>query len=330
MPTPVLRERILALVPGGVGDQILFFPTLSGLRQIFPQAEIEVMVEPRATGAYEVCPSVDTVLAFGFKEQLTLGDLSDLLGRIRERQYDLVLALGRSLWVKILLWLTGIPKRIGYAPPGPGAPWLTDPVPLKPEQYAADLYRDLLQGLGRSLPAALPQIRLKKSALDWCETERQRLFGDPNANYVLLHPGASQLSVQKGIHKIYPVTGWVEIIEAFRQKRPDLPVVLLGGGPDDEELIQQFKQQLPDLLITSPTQVGPMAGMIAGATSLLCTDSAPMHLAVATQTPLLALFGPTDPAKLLPKDGPYRVVKSKDGPIESIPASQVIETIFPS
>lgn len=329
MPAP-LRERILTLVPGGVGDQILFFPTLAGLRQIFPQAEIEVMVEPRAAGAYEVCPSVDHVLTFGFKEQLTLADLSDLLGRIRERQYDLVLALGRSLWLKVMLWLTGIPKRIGYAPPGPGDPWLTHPVPLKSEQYAAAMYQDLLQGLGYTLPLALPQIQLKKSALDWCETERKRLFGDPSANYVLIHPGASQLSVQKGIHKIYPVPQWIQIIEAFRQKRPDLPVVVLGGGPDDEALIQAFKQQLPDLPITFPKQVGPMAGMIAGATSLLCTDSAPMHLAVATQTPLLALFGPTDPGKLLPKEGPYRVVKSKDGQIDSIPASQVIETIFPS
>ncbi len=329
MPAP-LRERILALVPGGVGDQILFFPTLAGLRQIFPQAEIEVMVEPRAAGAYEVCPSTNNVLTFGFKEQLTLGDLSDLLGRIRERQYDLVLALGRNLWLKVMLWLTGIPKRIGYAPPGPGEPWLTDPVPLKSEQYAADMYRDLLQGLGQTLPAALPQIRLKKSALDWCEAERKRLFENPEASYVLVHPGASQLSIQKGIQKIYPVDRWVQIIEAFRQKRPDLPVVVLGGGPDDEALIQEFKQQLPDLPITFPKQVGAMAGMIAGSTSLLCTDSAPMHLAVATQTPLLALFGPTDPSKLLPRDGPYRVVKSKEGRIESIPADQVIETIFPN
>lgn len=329
MPATVLRERILALVPGGVGDQILFFPTLSGLRQIFPDAEIEVMVEPRAAGAYEVCPSTDTVLTFGFKEQLTLGDLSDLLGRIRERQYDLVLALGRSLWLKVLLWLTGIPKRIGYAPPGPGQPWLTDPVPLKPEQYAAAMYHDLLQGLGRAPTLSPPQIRLKKSALDWCETERQRLLGEGSSNYVLIHPGASQLSIQKGIQKIYPVASWVEIIQAFRQKRPDLPVVLLGG-PEDEDLIQQFKQQMPDLPITLPMQVGTLAGMIAGATSLLCTDSAPMHLAVATQTPVLALFGPTDPGKLLPSEGPYRVVRSPDGKIDAIAPAQVIETIFPS
>jgi ADP-heptose:LPS heptosyltransferase len=70
--------------------------------------------------------------------------------------------------------------------------------------------------------------------------------------------------------------------------------------------------------------------MIAGATLLLCTDSAPMHLAVATQTPLVALFGPTDPTKLLPSSGPFRVVRANDGKIESITPDQVLKEIFPA
>ncbi len=321
-----LAPRILALVPGGIGDQILFFPTLAGLRQRFPEAEIEVMVEPRAVSAYEVCPSVDRVLTFPFKEQLSLGDLSDLLGRIRERQYDAVLSLGKGIGAKLLLWLTGIPKRVGYAPPG--QPWLTDPVPLKPAQYAANMYHDLLQGFGISAAAGLPQIRLKKTALEWAEQERKRLLGDAGKDYVLLHPGASQLSLQKGILKIYPPANWVKVIQGFREKRPELPLVLVLG-PEDEKLADGFLSQLPDLLVSRPTQLGQLAALIAGATLLLCTDSAPMHLAVATQTPLVALFGPTDPARLLPSEGPFRAVKAADGVIDSIPAEQILQVIFP-
>jgi ADP-heptose:LPS heptosyltransferase len=54
-----------------------------------------------------------------------------------------------------------------------------------------------------------------------------------------------------------------------------------------------------------------------------------MHLAVATQTPLVALFGPTDPARLLPSEGPFRAVKAADGVIDSIPAEQILQVIFP-
>ncbi len=320
-----MRERILALVPGGIGDQILFFPTLSGLRQLYPQATIEVMVEPRAAGAYEVCPSVDRVLTFPFKEHLSLSDLSDLLGRMRDRQYDAVVSLGRSPLVRLLLWMTGIPTRVGYGTQG--WPWLTHAVPLQSEQYAAHMYQDLLQGVGHALPYITPQIRLKKPALEWSKQERQRLLGDPDAEHVVLHPGASQLSIQKGIRKIYPVENWVQIIKGFRQLRPELPILLIAG-PEDDALTETFRQALDDLLITRPARVGQLAGLIAGASLMLCTDSAPMHLAVATQTPVVALFGPTDPAHLLPPDGPFRAVRSTDQSIESISPQQVLDAIF--
>lgn len=323
-----LAPRILALVPGGIGDQILFFPTLASLRQRYPEAELAVLVEPRAAAAYEVCPSVHRVLTFPFKERLSLGDLSDLLGRIRERPYDAVLSLGRSLGVKLLLWLTGIPKRVGYAPPGPGRPWLTDPVPLKPAQYAANMYHDLVQGFGITAPAGLPQIRLKKTDLEWAEQERRRLLGDAAQDYVLLHPGASQLSQEKGIQKLYPPEKWVKVVRGFREKRPELPLVLVLG-PEDEQLAEGFLSQLPDMPVSRPAQLGQLAALIGGATLLLCVDSAPMHLGVATQTPLLALFGPTEPERLLPAEGPFRFLKAANGMMESIVPEHILQVIFP-
>ncbi len=325
-----MRERILALVPGGIGDQILFFPTLDGLRQAYPNADIEVMTEPRSAGAYEVCPSITKVLTFAaFKEQITLGDISDLLGRIRERQYDAVVSLGRSFGIRVLLWLTGIPKRVGYIQSGTGEPWLTDGVLLKQEQYAAHMYMDLLQGFDIEIPAATPQVRVMKPALDWCEQERQRLFTNPQTSYVLLHPGASQLSIDKGIRKIYPVEQWIKVIQGFRAQRPELPIVLLIG-PEDGSLADAFTEQLRDLLISRPLQLGQVTGLIAGASLLLCTDSAPMHLGVANQTPLVALFGPTDPKRLLPSEGPFRPVTSAGGDIEGITPDQILQTIFQS
>jgi ADP-heptose:LPS heptosyltransferase len=318
--------RILALVPGGIGDQILFFPTLLSLHTLYPSAQIDVIVEPRAAAAYEVCPYVDDVLVFNFKEQFSLGDVNDLVGRIRERQYDAVLSLGRRWPIRFLLWLTGIPKRIGFGEPGFG---LTDAVPLKEEQYAANLYHDLIQGFGKTLPVPPLQVRVKQPSLDWAKQERQRLLGSGETDYVLLHPGASQLSIRLGLGKVYPVHRWVEIIRAFRQRRPELPIILISG-PEDQALTSAFREHLPDLLVTSPPNIGHLTALIAGSSLLLCTDSAPMHLGVATQTPLVALFGSTDPARLLPSSGPYRAIKASNGIIDTITPEQVLQTIFPA
>ena len=56
--------RVVALIPGGIGDQILFFPTLDDLKRIYPDAQIDVVVEPRSKGAYRVSKSIHEVLLF--------------------------------------------------------------------------------------------------------------------------------------------------------------------------------------------------------------------------------------------------------------------------
>ena len=71
--------RILALIPGGIGDQILFFPTLETLKHKYPTAAIDVMVEPRSKSAYRVCPHVHEVLIFDYKDRNGLDDYLNLL-----------------------------------------------------------------------------------------------------------------------------------------------------------------------------------------------------------------------------------------------------------
>lgn len=106
--------RILALVPGGVGDQILFFPTLADLKERYPEAMIDVLVEPRAKAAYRVCPQVHEVLTFDFKDRNGPADYLNILGTIRDREYEIALSLGKNWAVGFLLWLNGIPTRVGY------------------------------------------------------------------------------------------------------------------------------------------------------------------------------------------------------------------------
>ncbi len=72
--------RIVALVPGGIGDQVLFFPTLDDLQQTYPNAQIDVVVEPRAAAAYQVSKSVQNTILFDFKGRNSLADFGNLLG----------------------------------------------------------------------------------------------------------------------------------------------------------------------------------------------------------------------------------------------------------
>ena len=316
--------RILALVPGGIGDQILFFPTLEDLKRQYPQAAIDVIVEPRSKGAYRVCPYVSDVLMFDYKDRNGLADYLNLLGIIREREYDIALSLGQRWTVGLLLWLNGIPIRVGYQT---NSSWfLTKPVPLKTEQYAAHMYHDLLQGLNIQTPCPPPKINVPKEDIRWAEAEQQRLE-IKDSGYILIHGGSSRLAQSKGIDKIYPVTKWQRIVEEIGQKQP-LPIVFLQG-PEDDEWVSKMRAVSSNLKVISPTDIGKLAATIAGANLMLCTDSAPMHLAVAVGTYTVALFGPTEAKKLLPPDSEQAIaIQSPTESIADISPETVLEQIW--
>lgn len=317
--------RILALVPGGIGDQILFFPTLDDLKRSYPDAQIDVVVEPRARDAYRVSKSVHETIPFDFKARNSLADWGNLLGTLRDREYDIALALGQRWAVGFLLWLTGIPTRVGYA--GSAGEWfLTNPVPLKPNQYAAMMYHDLLNGLGVKTPAPELAVTVPAKDIDWADAEQKRL-GIQGAGYVLIHGGSSQLAKEKGIDKIYPVESWKGILQDFEQRQPDLPLVVVQG-PEDAEFVAALTQANSKLKVTAPDDIGKLTAMIAGANLMLCTDSAPMHLAVAVKTYTLALFGPTDPKKLLPEDNRFVGIKSLTGQMADISPQTVLEKVW--
>jgi ADP-heptose:LPS heptosyltransferase len=317
--------RILALVPGGIGDQILFFPTLDDIKRRYPEAELDVVVEPRSTAAYRISKSVNKVIPFDFKDTNGPADWGNLLGVIRDREYDAAMSLGRRFGVKILLWLTGIPQRIGYAAGG-GKFLLTNPVDLDLNQYAGSMYHDLVKGLGLEGSCPPLAVNVPKADIAWAEAEQEKL-GIKDSGYVLVHCGSSKLARSQGIDKIYPPKQWQQIIQEIQKRKPNLPVVLIQG-PDDRELVDNIRSVCPDLKTISPSDLGKLAATIASANLMLCTDSGPMHIAVAVGTYTIALFGPTDPAKLLPDNGRSIALKSRTGKIADIPPSDILEKVW--
>jgi ADP-heptose:LPS heptosyltransferase len=318
--------RIIALIPGGIGDQILFFPTLEDLKTAYPNAEIDVVVEPRAKAAYHVSKSVHDVIVFDFKGSNSLADWGNLLGVIRDREYDMALSLGQRWGIGFLLWLTGIPIRIGYAGTPSAEFFLTRTVPLNQNQYAADQYHDLLKGLNINTPSPELAVSVPTKDLEWADAERKRL-GVQGGGYVMIHGGASGLSQQKGIDKIYPVESWQKIVQDFQHKQPELPIVVVRG-PEDDVIVTALLQACPTVKVTAPENVGQLVAMLAGATLVLCTDSAPMHLAIAAQTYTLALFGPTDPEKLLPKSERVLGIKSPTGRMVDLSPQMVLDRVW--
>lgn len=298
IPVDSSIRRILVVNFGGIGDEILFFPVIQSLREAYPQAHLTALVEPRCRGIMTFNPAVDEVLTLDVKGRPSLGELLEVLGTLRTRGCDLAIGSGRSPIMPLLLLLSGARYRAGYD--ANRLSWtLTEKAPCNPQQYAAEMYYDLIRSW-IPIPFRLPQASLTQADREWAKgflAEHSVTPGDP---VVVLHPGTSKLSVIKKFIKSWESAKWAELAARLHA---DGVHVVLAGGPDDAEAIADIKSKLSFRPIEAygRTQgLGQLAALIANASILVCVDSAPMHLGIAVGTPTVALFGPTDPAKLLP------------------------------
>jgi len=299
-------HKLLAINFGGIGDEILFLPVLESIKNAYPDWHITLLLEPRSKTVRDITDLIDDIKLFDIKKRPLLpGDLLELCILLREGNYDTVISSGSSPLVGCLLFLSGIRQRIGYSSSFLSKLLLTNSVPLNKNQYAASMYHDLVQGLGLTAVPVVPKIRVPPDN----ELAMQNIVGSHPLK-IVIHPGTSRLAIQKGIIKTWPASSWASLISKLL-KNPDVQVIL-AGGPDDELTINEISKAIQENLPSTGKQdsfvsaygltrsLADLAGLIAVSDLLICVDSAPMHIAVGLNKPLVAIFGPTDPKRLLP------------------------------
>lgn len=320
------QTRLLTINFGGLGDEVLFLPTLSSIREVHRDWHITLLLEPRSKSVCQITDLVDDCITFDIKkEPLLPTDLLQLLALIRRGKYDIVLSSGSSPMVAMLLFLSGIKQRIGYNSNKIAPLLLTNPVPLNRNQYAGGMYHDLVAGLGISNQAALPRVTVNAEALAKMSSQlgiTNTTAGgvDDSAGHsttgggmqrVVIHPGTSQLAIKKGIIKTWPAAHWAELIGNFLAQ--DNIEVMLAGGPDDAESIKEIQSALGEMstharfrsMYGKTANLQELVALMQLSDLIVCVDSAPMHIAVALNKPTVAMFAPTDPAKLIPDQKPF-------------------------
>ncbi len=312
-----MTDKLLAINFGGIGDEILFLPVLSSIKQAFPQLHITLLLEPRSKTIEEITDLIDEIKTFDIKKRpLMPGDFLALLNILQKGDYQTVISSGASPLVACLLFASGIPKRIGYQSGPLSHLLLSKAIKLNKNQYAASMYHDLVQGLDLPQKQVSPQIVIKENNRLAMQSILNNPAGKSVGKRLLIHPGTSKLAIKKGIIKTWPAKNWASLIKKLLL-RENLQVILVGG-PDDQEIIAEINQALDRELIALPEQqsftcaygatksLADLAAFISLADLFICVDSAPMHIGVALQKRLLALFGPTEPAHLLPPAKHYR------------------------
>lgn len=311
-PPQALRDihHIGLLNFGGIGDEILFSPVIAALRQALPHAHLTLVLEGRSATVRPLLPPVDSLVEVQVLGRSRASLFWKLLWLLRNKQFDMVIASGSTPFIPILLALSGAPMRFGFETGRISRALLTAAAPLETQGYAAAMYFALAQTAlgwltqGRNTPPAAILPTVQPPSADDMAWARGRLRPDPadTRPVVLIHPGVSLASVAKGIVKSWAPDHWAALIQRLTPHYR----VALTGGPDDRQsvaaIVAALPPQLPgfESLYGETRRLGQLAALMSVADVLACVDSAPMHMAVGLERPLVALFGPTSPSRLLP------------------------------
>ncbi len=309
--------RILALIPGGIGNQIYFFPTLETLKDKYPNAMIDVMVEPVSKSAYRVCKNVNNVIGFDYQDRSSLADYLNVLGVIRDGEYDVVISYGITWTVQLVLWLNGIPIRIQESPK---PTWLISrPVEASKQEYLPEKYHNHLKGLNIDAPSPKVKINVPQKDIDWAEAEQEYFF--LKDGYILIHSKVN----------IYPEASWNNIISDIKAKQPDLPIVLIQDSETEDEWTEKITSSNANLKVIIPPDTGKLAAIIAGANLLLSTEISSLALALAVDTHTIGLCPFSMKQKILPPDNDnYTVIESSTDNIGDIKPETVLEELWRS
>lgn len=291
-----MRKKILFINFGGLGDEILFLPTIISVKKEFPNSEITLALEPRSKGITSLTDIIDKTLYADIKGKCKFIEILKLLFSIWRNKFDIVISSGSNKFIALFLYLTFISEKYGYDSGKLSRMVLTKAVPLNKNQYAACMYHDLVRNI-TSINTLLPQISINKH--------------DVTPNTVLIHPGVSLLSVQKGMIKTISAEIWGEVVKKLADKGKK---VLLAGGPDDLKTIEVIRKNVPSDkyidLYGQTKSLKELAELISSCETFLCSDSAPLHIAVALGIKTFVIFGSTDDKKLIPQNNNVIPIKA--------------------
>lgn len=298
MPTPPEPRKILIIQPRRIGDVIVTTPVIDALRERFPDARIDFLVEPGMAPVLEGYPGLTERLVFE-KSRFLRWALD-----IRRRRYDWVLDFMNNPRTAQLTWFSGAPLRAGFRVPFWSLAYthLADR-PARPT-YAVQSKFGLLRRLGLVLPdGVLPRLTLSPGdfagAQDWWDAQKLENY----AQRVAVLP-AHRHAIRQ-----WPPEKFRALVE--RLARPGR-AFLLFGGPGEEEFLRSLAGHFKaHVFVIPPGPLRQAAALLSRCHAAATNDSGLMHLAVAVGTPTVTVYGPTWPGSWNPGVPPHRAVQAQ-------------------
>ncbi|RMF17302.1 MAG: putative lipopolysaccharide heptosyltransferase III [Gammaproteobacteria bacterium] len=311
---PTSLKRVLVIKLRHHGDVLLASPVLTALKHVAPQAHIDALVYQETAPMLEGHPALNQlhVIDRAWRRQGPVAHLKAewaLIQRLRACDYDLVIHLTEH-WRGVILTRFIQPRYAvagRYTRRANSRLWartFTHTYPLLPRRHTVQLHLDALRRIGiRPDPMPGLEIRIPESAHQSVRDKLADAGLTTSTPYIVVHP------TSRWMFKGWPPEHFSEIVDSLEARGMR---VVLSAAPTGRELsfIERVLEQSTEKPVNLAGQLSlkELAALIEGARAFVGLDSVPMHLAAATRTPAVALFGPSSEVEWGPWQSPARVL----------------------
>jgi len=286
-------ERYLVVRLTALGDILHTVPAVAALRAAHVGATIDWVVERKWAPVLEGSPAIDDVIPF---DRRSVWGALECVERLRENRYTCAIDFQGLYKSSILAALSGAARRIGFdrawAREEGAAMFYTERV-VPTGRHVVELNYSLAERAGAARPRA-PEYPLRVPA-GGAASIRARLHDlGIGGEYIVIGPGGSWRA------KCWPAERYGEFCREFEKENKMRMVVV--HGPGEKSLAEEVaRAAAPARAAVIATTIEELMGLLAHARCVVAADSGPLHLAAALGTPVVGLFGPTDPAR----NGPF-------------------------
>ena len=288
-----MASSILIVRLGALGDLVHALPAVAALRAEWPDARIDWLVDRRYAALLGLVPVIDRAVVFGPPD----GDpLRTLVRRLRGVRYDLAIDFQGLLKSAVLARLSGARTVAGFVSrqlrePAAGF-FYTRRIEGDDRAHVVRKNLSLVEALGVTVRGVASPLKVSPSAVP--DRVRELLSLGAGGRFAVVNPGAGWPNKQ------WPSGRYGRIAEHLRS-RHGLPSIVTWG-PKERRLADEVAAASGGAAVPAPaTTIADLVELCRAAALVVGGDTGPLQLAAAVGTPVVGVFGPTNPVR----NGPW-------------------------
>ena len=314
-----IKKILVIHTHGGLGDLLLSTPVFHSLKAEFKNAHLTAMVQKSFVDVISGNPKIDRVIPVTSQEKAGFSNFLKQLKSISKEKYDLGIVLWSTAREAHLMFLSGIPVRVGQAGRLLYSFMFTHRVTRRSdkgdeESHWVENQLDFLRILGFEPKDKSVFFHIPKEAEDFVE-KLLKEEGIKDGDFLIGFHSTKGLAVTPDRWPYKKFASFAQsLADRFNAK------IIFTGTPKEKEIVDLIRKQVkaPSISVAGKTNIKQAAALIKRCNLFVCPDSGPMHIAAAVKTPVVGIYGLKEdfPKRWAPYDCPHRVIRLENIPCD--------------